>query len=122
MSQALYEPKSKDVFLLGVVGGDLGGAVDEVDGGFAPPRFLGLAAVGLLVLVEEQLAALQDHTDPVPGPRGGGSCEGVRGTSNQVAGLGLWWRFRLRKTYTADKLKLLRPTEPVSFGARVTKS
>ena len=110
------------MFLLGVVGGDLGGAVDEVDGGLAPPGLLGPAAVGLLVLVEEQLAALQHNTDAVPGPRGGGSCEGVRGASNQVTGLGLSWRFRLRKTYTADKFKLLRPTEPLSFGARVTKS
>ena len=59
------------MFLLGVVGGDLGGAVDEVDGGLAPPGLLGPAAVGLLVLVEEQLTALQDHTDPVPGPKGG---------------------------------------------------
>ena len=74
------------MFLLGVVGGDLGGAVDEVDGGLAPPGLLGPAAVGLLVLVEEQLTALQDHTDPVPGPRGEAvvRVSGVRATKSQV--------------------------------------
>lgn len=61
-----YIPQPKDVFLLSVVGGNLGGAVDQVDGGLALEGLLGVVLVRLLVLVETELLLLQDDTNLLP--------------------------------------------------------
>ena len=56
------------MLLLGVVSGDGGLGVGEVDRQLAAEGVLGLAPVGLLVLVEHDLAPLQDHAQLLPRP------------------------------------------------------
>ena len=55
------------MLLLGVVGGDGGLGVGEVNGELSPVRVVRLASVGLLVLVEHNLCSLQDNTQLFPG-------------------------------------------------------
>ena len=59
-------PQPEDIFLLCVVGGNLGGAVDQVDGGLALEGLLRVVLVRLLVLVETELLFLQDYTNLLP--------------------------------------------------------
>ena len=61
-------PQPEDIFLLCVVGGNLGGAVDQINGGLALERISGMGAVRLLVLVEEYLTLLQHDANLLPRP------------------------------------------------------
>ena len=61
-------PQPEDIFLLCVVGGHLGCAVDQINGGLALERISGMGAVSLLVLVEEYLTLLQHDANLLPRP------------------------------------------------------
>ena len=70
MKNLSYSLQPEDVLLLGVVRGDLGGGAGDVDGGLALVGGAGGGLVGLLVLVEPDLAVLKDHADTIPRPDG----------------------------------------------------
>ena len=61
-------PQPEDIFLLCVVGGNLGGAVDQINGCLALERISRVGAVRLLVLVEEYLTLLQHDANLLPRP------------------------------------------------------
>ena len=61
-------PQPEDIFLLCVVGGNLGGAVDQINGRLALERISGMGAVRLLVFVEEYLTLLQHDANLLPRP------------------------------------------------------
>ncbi len=56
------------MLLFGVVAGDLGLAAGHIDGLFTSVGDVRGSPIGLLVLVEADPAALQHHTDLLPGP------------------------------------------------------
>ena len=68
-------PQPEDIFLLCVVGGHLGCAVDQINGGLALERISGVGAVRLLVLVEEYLTLLQHNANLLPRPERQGVSE-----------------------------------------------